>query len=341
MPRRYLSEVEVARIVALAEEGVSYREIARRLGVSDSVIRRALSRLQETGNMTRREGQGPRRITTDREDRTLIRSAIRSRTATAPAIANQLQGNVGVRVSGQTVRRRLREGNLLSRRPVRVPALNANHRRGRLAYAREHLVWDRQLWSRVLFSDESRFGLHMNDGRVRVWRRPGEQFREDCLAPNVAFNGGSVMVWGGISWNNRTELVIIPPPGLNANRYVAEVLGPHVVPQRLAQGPGFMFMHDNARPHTARFTQNFLRGHNITVLNHPSMSPDLNPIEHVWDVLNRAVRGRNLQPATLEELRVMLVQVWNEIPQEAIQRCINMTERLQAVIRSRGGNTRF
>ena len=102
-----------------------------------------------------------------------------------------------------------------------------------------------------------------------------------------------------------------------------------------------VFMHDNARPHTAGITRQFLEQNRITVLPHPPMSPDLNPIEHIWDLMGRRIRDLERPPTNLHDLSELLVRIWNEIPQREIQACINMEERLQQIIRQRGGNTHY
>ncbi|RZC39656.1 hypothetical protein BDFB_014320, partial [Asbolus verrucosus] len=57
--------------------------------------------------------------------------------------------------------------------------------------------------------EESRFCLKSSDGRQKVWRRPGERFAQCNIVPRVSFGGGSIMVWGGISMEARTELVVV------------------------------------------------------------------------------------------------------------------------------------
>ena len=61
-----------------------------------------------------------------------------------------------------------------------------------------------------MFTDESRFSLRSPDGRERVWRRPQERFAECTFSPRVGYQGGSLMVWAGISLETRTEVYIIP-----------------------------------------------------------------------------------------------------------------------------------
>ena len=103
------------------------------------------------------------------------------------------------------------------------------HRAARLQFARNHVRWNRQQWQTVTFSDESRFCLRHIDGRLRVWRRNGECHAEVNVQPRHAYNGGSVMVWAGVTVDRRTDLVVVPGI-LTGQRYIDEILRPHVVP---------------------------------------------------------------------------------------------------------------
>ena len=75
---------------------------------------------------------------------------------------------------------------------------------------------------------------------------------------------------------------------LNAQRYHDEILRPMVVP--FIHRHHLMFQHDNAGPHVTRICTQFLEAENVTVLPRPAYSPDMSPIEHVWDALDRRVR---------------------------------------------------
>lgn len=234
------------------------------------------------------------------------------------------------RISDQTIRRRLREHGLRSRTRAQVPELSAVHRRARLRYARIYQHWTLREWNNVFFTDESRFCLFNSDRRIRTWRRRGHRFRQNNVEPVRAFGGGSIMVWGGISIRGRTNLVTVPPPGMTAVRSIAETLRPHVILMRRQMGRNFILMQDNARPHTARIVVNFLEDNNIEML--PPMSPDLNPIEHVWDMMGRALRNLERQPNNLEQLETALHLIWAQIPQTTIRACINIRERIEEVI---------
>lgn len=335
-----LTPEQAARVVALIEDGRSMRYVARLLNVNVSTIQRTYQRYRELGTYSRRHGSGRRRATSDRDDQYLRLQVLRNRHTTAVEARNRLQQATGVNVSERTVRRRLRGVQLFSRRPATGPRLEPLHRRARLHFALLHQQWTQQQWQAVLFTDEKRFGLRSPDGRERVWRRAGERFSPITFSSRTAFDGGSVMAWAGVSTDARTELYVIENGTLTADRYIMEVLENHVVPFAPFVGDGFYLIHDNARAHTARCVQQYLHAVGINTLNWPARSPDLNPIEHVWDMLARNVRQR--APETLQQLRVMLHEEWERIPQESISRIIaSMAERLREVIRAGGGNTRF
>ncbi|CAF4872576.1 unnamed protein product [Pieris macdunnoughi] len=173
--------------------------------------------------------------------------------------------------------------------------------------------------------------------------RPGERYSAAAVQEYDKFGCGSVIVWGGVSLDERTDLVVVPGR-LCAQTYIENVLEDHVWPAACmyGMGPDFLLMQDNARPHTAAITSDYLRQQEIRVMEWPSISPDLNPIEHIWDLLDRRIRKRPIAPQTLQQLTEALIEEWERIPQEDIRRIIrSMPRRCQAVIRAHGGYTRY
>ena len=182
-----------------------------------------------------------------------------------------------------------------------------------------------------MFSDESRFCLRKLDGRIKVWRRAGERFADCCTDRVTSFNGGSVMVWGGISLRGKTNLVIIKG-NLNALRYRDEILDPVAIPYLRNLGPNAILQDDNARPHRARIITEYLQNLGVERMEWPAMSPDLNPIEHLWDQLGRAVYARVTHRTTLADLKQMLVEEWDAIPQQNVAQLVSsMRRRCHAV----------
>ena len=118
------------------------------------------------------------------------------------------------------------------------------------------------------------------DGRTRVYRRRNVRFARNCILEVDNFGGRRVMIWGTISYARQTQLVQIPG-NLSVARYWNEVFTPHML---LAMNlHREVLQHDNALPHTARATVDFLATQNATVLPLPFKSSDWNPTEHLWD----------------------------------------------------------
>lgn len=339
------SPTEAAQVVALLDSGLSQRVVAARLHLSLSAVNRVYQRYRETGMYTRRPGSGRYRVTSEQDDRYIASVSLRNRHFNSIQLQQRLREVRGVTVSDSTIRRRLAERGLKPHKPANGPKLTVDHRRARLSFAREHLHWSYLQWSKVLFSDESKIMLYGNDGRKKVYRREGERFAQCCIEERVSYGGGSWTVWGGISADGKTELAFVSGPrlpSLNGSRYIEECLEPHVVPYAHFIGEEFIFMHDNARAHTAGIVNEYLSEVGITVMGWPARSPDMNPIEHLWDELKRRVRARDPAPETLGQLKTAIQEEWDNIPQHKIVTLIrSMRNRMEAVIRARGGNTRY
>ena len=214
-----------------------------------------------TGTVRDRQRPGRPRATTARTDRFITLTHLRQRFLPATATARHYG------LSAQTVCNRLRKNNrpIRTRRPFKGQIMTRRHRLNRVQWARRRFIWRRADWNRVLFSNESRFALSHADGRIRVYRRTTERYADYCVLERGRFGGGSLIVWGGIIGGQKTDFVVIRG-NLNARRYIDEILRPHVIPFLRNQGPNVTFQHDNARPHTALITRQFVAQNNVDVL---------------------------------------------------------------------------
>ena len=142
--------------------------------------------------------------------------------------------------------------------------------------------------------------------------------------------------------HGKTDLHIIENGTLTAVRYVNEILDVYVRPYAGAIGPDFILMDDNARPHRAHVTNQFLEDTTIERMDWPARSPDLNPIEHAGEMLQRAVSARPVQPTTVPQLRTALLEEWARLPQQQLRGLLSsMQRRCQAVIDALGHHTRY
>ncbi|GFY21230.1 transposable element Tcb2 transposase [Trichonephila clavipes] len=136
--------------------------------------------------------------------------------------------------------------------------------------------------------------------------------------------------------NGRTELHIFKRGSVTGDRYCEEVLLPNVRLFRGVIGPDFIFMDGNARTHRTLAVEELLVNEDITRMDWPAYSPDLNPIEHVWDALGRRIAAR------LHQLKQMLIEEWTLLPKEMLhQLVLSMRRRCEATMAVRGGHIAY
>ncbi|GFT32325.1 transposable element Tcb2 transposase [Trichonephila clavipes] len=305
------------------------------VGILLSLLQRYSSK--ETGSASRRPGQCRRRATTPNEDRYLVLTARRHRNKNAIHLQQYLRSATGNTVSTQTVRNQVHGVGLYARRPKVCVGLTSRHRRDCREWAKEHVNWRRNEWSNVLFSDESRFSVHPDNRRIFIWRDRGSRSNPAFVHESVRFGSGGVLVYGGISIDGCTGLYINRDGPLTARRYRDEILRPIVVPYAAAIGDDFILMDDNCRPHRANLVEDFLFEEGIVRMEWPACSPDMNPIEHVWDALGRRLAGRQPHPQTLQEL-----EEWDRIPQLVTNSLIySMPQMCSTLLDVRGNHTPY
>ncbi len=142
--------------------------------------------------------------------------ASKNRCMSAASIALEVAEVEGQLVSAQTIRYSLQQVGLHGRRPRRKPLLKLAHKKACKQFAEDNLAKSMNYWNHVLWSDESKVNLF--DCVQHVWRRPGEEYQENCALPTVKHGGGSIMVWGCMSAAGTGELRFIEG-NMDSNMY--------------------------------------------------------------------------------------------------------------------------
>ncbi|UYV67029.1 hypothetical protein LAZ67_4003689 [Cordylochernes scorpioides] len=268
-------------VIGLKRAGWSIRQIAADTHLGASTVHRLWRRWLEQGNVAIYRNAGATRVMSARVDRRILRQAVAAPQATCTAILQHVQDTLDHSISTRTISRRLVANGLHSCRPLRRLPLTPPNRRQRATS-----TWMTE-WHRVVFSDESRFCLSSDSRRVRVWRRRGERSNPAAIVERPTVRQRGIIVWGAIAYDSRSPLLRIQGT-MTAQRYVDDVLRPVTLPY-LQGVPNALYQQDNARPHTARISQQALQ--DVQMLPWPPYSPDLSPIEHVWDIIGRRLHA--------------------------------------------------
>ncbi|GFW08799.1 transposable element Tcb2 transposase [Trichonephila clavipes] len=285
------------RIIGKIEEGRKITDVAREFDIAHSVVSRQWKSFKTTGMCSRRHGGG----------------RVRRK-----------------QISRKTVARRLRGGGLYARRPAVCVPLTKQHRTARLQWCREHHNWTEQDWAYVLFSDESRFRLSSDCRRQLIWCESGTAYRPENIQEKDRYPTCGIMVRAGIMINGRTRLHVVTNGTMTGQRYIDEVLLPHVRLFRGAVGDKFVFMDANATCHRTLAVQDCLDSAGIQRLLWPVRSPDLNPIENVWDALGRQVAGRNYHPTNKNTLIRALTEEWDKLPQQLLDNVVQSKKKRES-----------
>lgn len=336
MPR--LSAEQRLQIVTLHNDaGHSILQLSQRFQCDRRTVQRLLAKHRVTGSTEDLPRPGQPRVSTAREDRTLVRMSAANPHLVARQLRQRWSTEHGVQASTSTVKSRLFNAGLVGRISKRKPLLSQQHKNARLQWARERQHWTVDDWRRCFFSDESPIHLVMSRQQRYVRRRGGTALHPGHTRPTVHASSGKILVWGGFSHHGPNPLVRIR--GTVTAAAYCDILQEHLLPLNLPRR-GLIFQQDNATSHRARRTQQFLEENNIEVLPWPAQSPDLNPIENLWSHLQQEVDRIPVQG--FDGLWEAALNVWQNLPQGLIDNLINsMPRRVEAVITARGGPTKY
>ncbi|KAI2650232.1 Transposable element Tc1 transposase [Labeo rohita] len=173
-----LTVVQKTIIDTLHKEGKTQTFIAKEAGCSQSAVSKHVNR-----KLSGRKKCGRKRCTTERT------AALRGLSSKIDSRiwVNFTRTEAGVKASRATTHRRVKEFGYSCCIPLVKPLLNHRQRQRRLTWAKEKKKWTVVQWSKVLFSDESKFCISFENQGPRVWRNGGEAHSPSCLKSNIKF----------------------------------------------------------------------------------------------------------------------------------------------------------
>uniref|UniRef100_A0A3B3HFA0 Transposase Tc1-like domain-containing protein n=1 Tax=Oryzias latipes TaxID=8090 RepID=A0A3B3HFA0_ORYLA len=312
-------------IVAKHTEGIGYRRIPKLLKVPVSTIGAIIRKWKEHGITINLPRPGAPRKISDRGVRTIIRRVLQQPRTTRGELQKELE-SAGTVVSKKTISNALNRHGLHARTPRKTPFLKKKHVEARLEFVTQHLDKPMTFWEKILWSDETKielFGCHKTQ---HVWRKNGTAHHPQNTTPTVKFGGGSIMAWGCFAACGTGRLHIIE--GIMTGEKYRDILD-----QNLLSSARLLKMKRvdlSARQRSQAHSQGNKKK-KIKLLEWPSQSPDLNPIENLWKDLKIRVHRRD--PRNLEDLKAVCVDEWAKItPEQRIRLVSPYRRRLEAVI---------
>jgi hypothetical protein len=327
-------------IVSLLLDGESTRSIATKTGISKSKIGEI--RKEVVPNKENIKTGCPPKLSP--QDRRRVVNQIESGKLDNAVQATDFINSINpTSVSVQTVRNTLRKDNMKSVVKRKHPLLRPAHRKLRLAFAHKYQHWTVDDWKLVLWSDETKVNRIGSDGCLWTWKRVGAPLTDRTTIPTVKHGGGSVMVWGCMGWEGVGVLTEVEGI-MDAKQYV-EILDAGVMESVEKLGMDeeeFYFQQDNDPKHTSKRASAWFEVNGIKLLDWPPQSPDLNPIEHLWQHVKRQLHKYPSPPTSIHGLWDRIVVEWNKVPAQTCQKLIeSMPRRCAAVIKAKGGHTKY
>ena len=351
---KHLSDVDIGKILGLAKASMPQRKIASLMKTAQHTIQNILTTYTFETFQGRKPRRNYQRKTSEREDRYILRALQQTYDLPLQDITNI----IGLGISERTVRRRRSEAGLGSYIAFEKPALSAENVHKRLDWAKKHKDWTIEKWKKVIWSDESSIWIGVNPRRQWVIRSPGEGLNRKYVKKTFKSAHVRVMVWACFTGDRLGLMIICDEGGVEEGEYeeilydglfslIDDILQPTESDTiRVADGNTFLFMQDNASCHKAACILEFLAENGVPGMDWPPQSPDLNPIENLWDDFKARFHKRFMElfshPSKSLEARYRYTEVMQEVWYNQGMEMVNsvvasMPKRCQLVIEAKGG----
>jgi len=289
--------------------------------IPPSTIYDNLKKLKKSGSIEHSGGNGRPKKIDGASSRALGQYIHRDNSLSTRNLAVKLQEK-GIKVSHQTIGRHLKEVGYKKDLPRATPMLTERHKKNRVLWALDHIDDD---WEQTFFSDETAFELYRNT--IRRWHKGARLIR--CMPKSRV----KVFAWGGFCIKGKSNLFLFQQI-MDASFYVG-ILRECVPEIKRILGDKWRFQHDNDPKHTSRLAKAFVKENMPDVIDWPSNSPDLNPIENLWGTVKGNVEKHMLK--NHNELERYMDEEWRKIPESVLIGLVrSMRRRCELIIESEG-----
>lgn len=326
-----------AQAVALHDAGLNQVQISKQLKVSRCCVQNAIKKFKQLGIYKDLKHTGRPKKINGRDLRHLKRLVTGDARLSASRITSDLNSSLVKPVSIFTVRRYLKDLGYEYVVKIKKQWLSTSHREKRVLWCQEHLNWTIDQWKNVIFSDESTFYVLKRKNLCKIWRLEKEKLLPECLELANTGDGGKLGVWGGICGFGKTTAKIYDE-NMNGNLY-CDVLKQELKEfmNKFPKNNRPMFQHDLAPWHTANIVKDQISKLKLKMLDWAPKSPDLNPIEMLWSIIDKRLAAKPIYSKS--ELKDRLQEEWNNIDQDLCIKLVeSMPERIRKCLRAKGGH---
>lgn len=337
---RPISEDTRQNIIGDLQAGYSIRQVAYRTNVGRTTVNKVAA--EHLPNRKKPKGGKPLKLK-EADKRYCVRQITRGGQGNAISVQKQLSFDFGLSVSPQTVRRALKAEGLGSMEKETKPNLNAKNIRERLAWAKKYEDYTIADWRRVIWSDETKINRFCSDGRTWAWIRDNEPLQDRLIKQTKKHGGGSIMIWScisciGVGWMCKIDSIMDKELYGTILRDELRKTVKLVCQETGLRTNQIIFQQDNDPKHTSGTVKDYLKKQKFVVMDWPSQSPDLNPIEHMWALVKRRLNDYDTPPSGMQELFERVTDVWyHKITKEE---CLNVIDsmplRCDAAIKAKG-----
>ncbi|MCW3101274.1 MAG: transposase-like [Chthonomonadaceae bacterium] len=337
-----LSPIERSAAVVLTRIGETQQQAAEQLGTSRQSVAHWQHSFEERRDIKDALRSGRPRETTEEENIDIVTTSVINHFLTPHRIVKELQLNV----SAHTIDRRLQEAELFGRVSLRKHAFDKEEMKKRLAFAEGYKSWTEKEWERVLFADETIIEGFGGSKSGRHWVRRGRGLKEAFKSENITHTLShpiQLNIWACFSASG-LGYCHIHNQNLNG-KYFTRILDDNLLASAdllFTESPRqqWWLLQDNAPSHRAGVAKTWLHNHGISCLDFPPYSPDLNPIENLWQHIEKRVEER--APNTMEELQDVVAEEWKKTPTELLAKLAHsMYKRCIDVVAASGDHIHF
>ena len=271
-----------ANIIALYDIGWTMTKISAHLNISRNTVTLWINKNKNSESLEDKKRSGRKRKTVTKDDIKIIEIVKKTEKETCnnytiDVIKKELE-KINVFICNNTIISRMKEYNFYSAYPFKKPILTEKHKQDRLQWALENYNTD---WSKIIFSDESK--IIKDSIKKKIWIGPESKKIKRSSKHSIKRNiYACIHISGLVTYCIFTE-------NMNSDKYI-EILDSNFI-DIYKNNSNLIYQQDNCRVHTSHKLKQYFKNNSVHLLNWPSNSPDLNPIENVWFLLKHKLSG--------------------------------------------------